>query len=97
MWKRNKAELVMKKIILKGNVTITYIEHKHKNTRTSVLIHPQNVDKQYHQNLLNFFLKYEVHFSSYFVLIECVTKFLPFRKEPLAHGKIDVLMYENNI
>ena len=55
MWKRNKAELVMKKIILKGNVTITYIEHKHKNTRTSVLIHPQNVDKKYHQNLLNFF------------------------------------------
>ena len=36
----------MKKIILEGNITITYIEHKHRNT--SVLVHPQNVEKQYH-------------------------------------------------
>ena len=37
-----------KRIILKGNITTIYIEHKHKNTRTSVLIHPQNAGKQYH-------------------------------------------------
>ena len=30
-----------KKTILNGNITTTYIKHKHKNTRTSVLIHPQ--------------------------------------------------------
>ena len=39
MRKRNKAEQFMKKIILKGNITITYIEHKHKNIAASVLIH----------------------------------------------------------
>ena len=39
MQKRNKAEQVMKKIILKVNIT-TYIENKHKNTETSALIHP---------------------------------------------------------
>ena len=32
---KNKAKHVMKKIILKGKIT-TYIEHKHKNTETSV-------------------------------------------------------------
>ena len=32
--------------ILKGNI-ITYNKHKHKNTRISVLIHPENVAKQY--------------------------------------------------
>ena len=36
-----------KKIILKGNIT-AYIEHKHKNTGTSVLTHLPNVEKQYH-------------------------------------------------
>ena len=46
MWKRNKAEQVMKKIICKGNITITNIEHKHKNTGTSVSIHRRNVEKQ---------------------------------------------------
>ena len=45
--KRNKAEKLMKKTILKGNI-ITYNEYKHKNTGTSVLIHSQNVEKQYH-------------------------------------------------
>ena len=30
-----------------SNIT-TYIEHKHKNTGTSVLVHPQNVEKHYH-------------------------------------------------
>ena len=25
-----------------------HVEHKHKNTRTSSLIHPQKVEKQYH-------------------------------------------------
>ena len=37
----------MKKTILKGDI-ITYNEYKHKNTGTSVLIHSQNVEKQYH-------------------------------------------------
>ena len=46
--KRIKAEQVMKKIILKGNMATTYIEHKHKNTGTRVLINPQNIEKQYH-------------------------------------------------
>ena len=40
MWK--------KIIILKSKTTIIYIEDKHENTETSVLIHPQNVEKQYH-------------------------------------------------
>ena len=35
MWKRNEAEQVKRKIILKGNIT-TYIENKHKNNGTSV-------------------------------------------------------------
>ena len=48
MGKRNKAEQVMKNIILKGNMTTTYIEHQHKNAGTSVLIHPHNVEKQNH-------------------------------------------------
>ena len=52
----------MKKIILKGNMTTTYIEHRHKNTGTSVLIHPQNLEKQYHDYLLlDFLLKYGIH------------------------------------
>ena len=46
MQKRNKAEQVMKKIILKVNIT-TYIENKHKNTETSALIHPRNVKKSH--------------------------------------------------
>ena len=40
--------MLQKKTILKGNITTTYIEHKHKNTGNSVLIYPQNVEKQYH-------------------------------------------------
>ena len=47
MWKRNKAKQSYEKIILKGNRTTTYIEHKNRNTGTSVLIHPQNAEKQY--------------------------------------------------
>ena len=47
MQKKNQ-NLLWKKIILKGNITIAYIEYKHKNIRTSVLIHPQNVKKQCH-------------------------------------------------
>ena len=35
----------MKKIIIKSNMPITYIEHKRKSTATSVLIYPQNVEK----------------------------------------------------
>ena len=35
-------------MILKGKKTTICIEHKHKNTGTSVLIHPGNVAKQYH-------------------------------------------------
>ena len=31
-------------MILKGNITTIHIEHKHKNTGTGVLIHPQNVE-----------------------------------------------------
>ena len=38
----------MKKIILKGNITTTYIENKHKNTGTSAITHPRNVEKHYH-------------------------------------------------
>ena len=37
--------MLCKKIILQDNIT-TYIEHKDKNTATSVLIHPRNVKKQ---------------------------------------------------
>ena len=64
MQKRNKAEQVMKKITLNGNITVAYIEHKHKKIlEVSVLIHPQNVEKQYHQNLhLDVLLKYKVDF-----------------------------------
>ena len=41
----------------------TYIEHKHKNTGNSVLIHRQNAQKQYLENLpLKYQLKYGVHF-----------------------------------
>ena len=37
----------------------TYIKHKHRNTDPSVFIHPQNVEKQYRENLpLDFRLKY---------------------------------------
>ena len=36
-----------KKIILKGNVRITHTENKYRNTETSVLIHPRNVEKRY--------------------------------------------------
>ena len=44
-----KQNMLWKKIIiLKGKITIIYIEHKHENTEISVLIHPQNVEKQYH-------------------------------------------------
>ena len=39
-----------KKISLKGNITTTYIENKHKKTGTSVLIHPQNVEKYFLKN-----------------------------------------------
>ena len=46
--KKNKAKQSYEKIILKDNITTTYIEHKNRNTGTSVLIHPQNVEKQYH-------------------------------------------------
>ena len=54
----------MKKTILKGNLTTTYIGHKHKNTGTSVLIYPRNNERQYHEDLLlDFLLKYEVDFS----------------------------------
>ena len=35
----------MKKIIIRGNMPITYIEHTHKSAATSVLIYPQNVEK----------------------------------------------------
>ena len=39
------------------------MDHKHKNTGTIVLIHPQKVEKQYNKNfLLDFLLKYEVNF-----------------------------------
>ena len=40
MWKRNKAERVMKKIILKDNILTTYTENKHKNTEASALGYP---------------------------------------------------------
>ena len=33
--KRNKANHVIKKIILKGNIATKYVEYKHKNTGTS--------------------------------------------------------------
>ena len=45
MRERNKAEQITKRIILKGNMKTTYIEHEHKNTGTSVLIHSHNVEK----------------------------------------------------
>ena len=57
-----------KKISLKGNITTTYIENKHKKTGTSVLIHPQNVEKYFLKNknhwnlILDFLLIYEVDF-----------------------------------
>ena len=34
-WKRNKADQVIKKIILKGNKTTAYVKNKHKNTGNS--------------------------------------------------------------
>ena len=37
--------MLWKKIILKGSIAIIYIEHKHKNTGTGILINPQNVGK----------------------------------------------------
>ena len=46
--KEIKKNTFWKNIILKGNITTTYIEHRHKNTQTSVLTHPPNVEKQYH-------------------------------------------------
>ena len=39
--------MLWKKIILKDNIT-TYIERKYKNTESSILPHPQIVEKQYH-------------------------------------------------
>ena len=38
--------MLWKKIIQKGEIRITYTEHKHKNTGTSVLIYSQNVEKK---------------------------------------------------
>ena len=38
----------MKKDHSKSKITTTYIEHKHKNTGTSFLIHPRNVKRHYH-------------------------------------------------
>ena len=35
MRKRNKADQVIKKIILKGNKTTAYVKNKHKNTGNS--------------------------------------------------------------
>ena len=35
MRKRNKADQVIKKIILKGNKTTAYVKKKHKNTGNS--------------------------------------------------------------
>ena len=35
-------------IIPKGHITTKYIELKHKSGGNSVLIHPWNVEKQYH-------------------------------------------------
>ena len=91
----------MKKTILKGNLTTTYIGHKYKNTGTSVLIYPRNNERQYHEDLLlDFLLKYEVDFSGYFVLIKYIEYSfyqLHFRKESLAHDRLDVLMHENTI
>ena len=44
-------------------MTSTYIEHKHKNTGSSVLIHRQNAQNQYLENRpLKYQLKYGVHF-----------------------------------
>ena len=38
---------------------------KNKNNGISVLIHPRNIEKQYHLNLLlEFLLKYEVNFTA---------------------------------
>ena len=39
-----------------SNIT-TYIEHKHKNTGTSVLVHPQNVEKHYHSKPSGLFVE----------------------------------------
>ena len=47
MLKRNKTDQVMKKVILKRNITI-YIENKYRNTGASALIHPRNVEKPFH-------------------------------------------------
>ena len=44
MQKEIKQNTIRKKIILKGNITTTYIEHKYESTRTSVLSPPQNVE-----------------------------------------------------
>ena len=52
--KKNPAEKKLsetryeKKIILNCNITTTYIKHKYKNTRTSVLILQRHVEKEYH-------------------------------------------------
>ena len=46
-WKKNKVKQIMKKKSLQ-KVTTTYIEHKHKNAGTSVLIDPQNGENFYH-------------------------------------------------
>ena len=46
MRERNKAEQITKRIILKDNMTTTHIQHEHKNTGTSVLIHSHNAENQ---------------------------------------------------
>lgn len=46
-----------KKIILKGNISTTYIEHEPKNTGIGFLIHLKNTEK-----FLDFLLKYEINF-----------------------------------
>ena len=48
IYAEKKWIMLWKKIILKGNITTKYIEDKHKNTGTSVSIHPWNVEKQCH-------------------------------------------------
>ena len=43
-----KVKHVMEKDHSQRYTTITCIEHKNKKTGTIVLIHPQDVEKQYH-------------------------------------------------
>ena len=77
MQKEIKQNTIRKKIILKGNITTTYIEHKYESTRTSVLSPPQNVETQYQNLFLDSLLKYVVNFPGKFDLVEYITKFLP--------------------